>query len=151
VEPALPGWWGINEWLENTAEYRGKRQFFPLSEHLSAVLRARVRRFLPDDAEYEDCFDRFEYVRSLVYADISGTDAVAGGFRFPDGRFVWKLRRREHNRINTVLEQFDRELESAGDDSPLFQLGLFDGSVERFKEIRAAIHERVSKLSPAWD
>ncbi len=144
-------WWGIGGWLENTEEHRITKHVFPLSEHLFGMLREPLRRFLPDDAEYEDCFDRFEYVRSLVYADISGTDAVAGGFHFPDGRFVWKLRRRDHNRINTVLEQFDREVESAGDDSPLLQLGLFDGSVEKFKEICPAIHERVSKLSPAWD
>jgi len=43
------------------------RRYTPLSDHLWEVLRAPLRAQIPDDRDYEDAFDWFEYLLALAW------------------------------------------------------------------------------------
>ena len=44
--------------------------FVPVSDHLYARLREPLRGQIPSDDDYQICFDRFEYLLGLIYADL---------------------------------------------------------------------------------
>jgi hypothetical protein len=62
----------------------------PVSDYLFAVLREPLREFLPDDVVYQACFDKFEYVVSLVHTDI--TEPIRGWGWAPVGCYIWRGR-----------------------------------------------------------
>lgn len=116
----------------------------PVSEHLFSVLREPLRRFLPDNDDYDDAFDRFEYLRALIYADVK-YDNLTEAHRFwvPPGRFCWKYFRRGQD---SIVKRIDDEIQRSGDRWQLIQLGLFKGSLKRLKEIKENVDEFVGRL-----
>jgi len=109
----------------------------PLSEYFFKVLREPLREFLPSDIDYQKCFDRFEYIRALVYADFrqKQRDDIWG----PVGIFAF---REYYGDIteNFIPAELSKEIEQeqldADDDWPPLKAGLFDGSAERFQFIK---------------
>jgi hypothetical protein len=102
----------------------------PASDRLAEeVLRMSLREFLPHDERYFDCFDKFEYLLALAHADQSPRP---GGFWGPVGRFGWRQRRRRES----VYDEVEREAREAGSAWSFLSTGLFDGSPERFEEVR---------------
>ena len=63
-------------------EYKQKR--VPESEHLFRILRPVLDDLLFLGTSYERMFDRYEILRTLIYADVSDSG------RGPVGRFGWK-------------------------------------------------------------
>ena len=58
-----------------------ERNRYPASMHLHRLLRETMRSFLPNDSEYDDAFDRFEYLYALAYSELSrGVGAPIGRF-----------------------------------------------------------------------
>lgn len=101
----------------------------PVSDRLHDALREPLMDYLPDDIQYSQCYDRFEYLMALVHADIRRSQgSVAWG---PPGRF--SSRRGEYN----IAAEIEREVTDMGDSWPLIQCGLFDASVERLKSVKA--------------
>jgi len=45
------------------------RHHTPLSDYLQAALRESLKPVVADDREYQEAFDRFEYLLALVYTD----------------------------------------------------------------------------------
>lgn len=116
------------------------RRYTPLSDHLYEVLRNFLKDSLPDEAQYQKCFDRFEYLYALVWIDVA---LKPGGLDFtPMGSFVWRYR---HS--NSLMEEIDMEIDNAGKEWPLLKTGFFDRSVERVKEIKANLDARIRKSS----
>jgi hypothetical protein len=118
-------------------------KYAPLSEHLFLAMREPMRQYFSDDGEFEDIFDRYEYLQSLVVADFR-EKAYGPPFSALMGRFAWKAMRRAYER--SVLDEINEEVKSAGADWPPLKAGLFDGSVERLHSVRTGIDERISKL-----
>jgi len=120
-----------------------ERDYAPMSEHLFEVLREPLRRYLPDDCDYEETFDRFEYLRALVHADLenkacSGVDV----WWAPLGRF----RQKSHSRIgSSIVTRMHKEIDQATEDWPLLKVGLFDGSLQRLKKVRDAFENLMAK------
>jgi hypothetical protein len=52
------------------------------------VLREPLRAFIPNDAQYEDAFDKFEYLLALIYYEYGGQRHQWA----PIGRFAWRHR-----------------------------------------------------------
>jgi hypothetical protein len=78
-----------------------EREFTPLNNYLYDVLRDPLREYLPDDRDYENAFDWFEYMLGLVHCDLTATseeiaavknDASNSHIWGPIGRFVWSRR-----------------------------------------------------------
>ena len=106
----------------------------PLSQYLHCLLRPVFADLIPDEHEYTEAFDRFEYLASLVHADLS----LRGFSRavFAGGCFIWR------GRIQTIVK---REIDEAEDQWPPLQVGLFDGSVERLREVKREVDEAAAK------
>jgi hypothetical protein len=126
---------------------RQERAYVPVSEHLHETLREPLRQYLPDDEDHNGCFDRFEYLLALVYADLEdkrGDEHFAGpGLWGPIGRFGWRLRYAEHR---GALQRLEGEAERDRDDWAPLRAGLFDGSFERFRTVMQGFDEFVRNV-----
>lgn len=102
----------------------------PASDHLHDLLRDDLRELIPDDAEYSETFDLFEYIWSLRLHFTDGDPFL--------GRFAWRRSSRE--RIN---KEVSRE---AGNWAP-FREHLFCVEYKDFQEKRAALEREAESLS----
>lgn len=116
---------------------RKKENFTPLSDYLYDILRPYFIDILPHDIQYEQAFDRFEYLLSLVYADVNSK----GEDRFwaPMGSFGWRGIRYHLDRH--VSKLVDLEIENMGEEWPLLRFNLFDKSVDRLREVKKLFDE----------
>ena len=96
----------------------------PLSQYIQQQLRPILADIVPDERDYEELFDRFEYVLSLVHQDKFGF--------FPGGCFVWRA---------GIQQRVDEEVASAQDQWGPLQAGLFDSSVERLTAVKAGVDQ----------
>lgn len=130
-----------------------ERAYVPVSEHLHETLRESLRQYLPDDESYDGCFDQFEYLLALVYADLEdkrGDEYFAGpGLWGPIGRFGYRLRYVEHR---GALQRLEEEAERDRDGWAPLRVGLFDGSFERFQAVMQGFDEFVKSVRQrrAW-
>jgi len=112
----------------------------PESEHLFKILRPVLDDLLFLGAGYERLFDRYEILRSLIYADM--TDGGWG----PVGRFGWKYvgRGRQDNPYSELLAEAEQQRDEWG---PI-QAGLFHRSYARFEQTAVKLEKEVlSKLN----
>ncbi|PYT66220.1 MAG: hypothetical protein DMG39_27210 [Acidobacteria bacterium] len=111
----------------------GRKHHFPMNEYLHRCLRPTLREFVPSDSDYDEAFDRFEYMFAMVWVDEKPKTASAGWV--PLGRFV-----RNYSVLSSVLHHgqpvgkiIDAEVEREGENWPPLRAGLFGGSMERFR------------------
>ena len=102
-----------------------ERHHTALSDRLFDVLREPLREHLPDPADYERAFDRFEYFKGLVHVDIE--DAPPRKAWIPMGRYGWS----EDWWLDTTPWTVADEVATLGPQWPPLQAGLFGGSHER--------------------
>ena len=102
-----------------------ERHHTALSDRLFDVLREPLREHLPDPADYERAFDRFEYFKGLVHVDIE--DAPPRKAWIPMGRYGWS----EDWWLDTTPSTVADEVAALGPQWPPLQAGLFGGSHER--------------------
>lgn len=120
-----------------------ERNISPMSDHLFGVVRPFVRAVIPEDAVYEDLFDRFEYLVALAYADTRMREAHFG-FWAPVGRLAWRWERIFPPQ-KSQAQQIADEIEQQGVKWLLLRRGLFDGSLERITEAQAGIKEILNR------
>jgi hypothetical protein len=112
-----------------------ERRHTPVNDYLFDSLRAPFRDLLPDDRDYEDAFDRFEYLVALVRAQLDSS--------VPVGRFGWHGAPLQ--RGSEVIKRLSGEAAAAGAQFPVIFSGLFE-SHDSFKKaeetVAAAIAQR---------
>lgn len=106
---------------------------FATSQHLYELLRDPMREYLPDEANYKKYFERFEYYLALINLDINKDK------HFPIGLYAYNMF--ISDRTTRMSRRIDRELIQKGKDWPLLKMGLFDGSVERVRELMKKVDE----------
>jgi len=121
-----------------------ERKWTPLSEHMFIAIREPLRQYFPDDAEYDDMFDRFEYMLALLVADQRSKPSSPLAFWGPVGRFGWKAVRRAYE--GSIVAVIDSEIKSLGADWPPLQAGLFGGSLDRLESVRTTVSDALAKL-----
>jgi hypothetical protein len=101
-----------------------ERKYTPQSEYLFTRIQPIVEDLLFLGNRYEDCFDRFEILYALAYADLSKLD-----WGHP-GRFAWKYRSRmaDSDPFTALVE----EAKAEGDNWAPLRAGLFRGSHAHF-------------------
>ena len=75
------------------------------SNYIFAILREKLKEYIPDDAKFNDIFDIFEYIQSIVYRDLINDEFHPLGWS-PLGRFAWRYRLAggiEHSQIAEFL------------------------------------------------
>jgi hypothetical protein len=106
----------------------GKQYHTPGSDRVSNLFAPIFQKYLPSMVDFENLFDRFEYLNALVLADYraSKNKSICGWW----GRWAW--RNREYG--GHISELFKEERNQLGPNWPPIDAGLF-ASVERFDEI----------------
>jgi hypothetical protein len=122
---------------------RGRRT--PISDHIHRILREPFREVLPQDAEYDLFFDKFEYLLALVHLELREQRGRLPVWA-PIGRFGWR------NNVsageNNIASLIESEIQSTGEDWPALRAGLFGGSVDRARAAKAKVDRIVTGL--AW-
>lgn len=119
-----------------------ERSYTPLSDHLFQVLRDPLKEFLPHDTDYQDCFERFEYLLGLINADLFEKDHRSQWVG-PVGSFG----RCDHFTGIAIMSEVEKEISEKGEDWPFLSFDLFDGSIERLQEVKKGFDKRVLELS----
>lgn len=118
-----------------------ERRYTPLNDRLYQVLREPLREYLPQDEGYQKCFDRFEYLFALVYADLREKQkrSIVG----PVGCFAWRNIMVEDH----IMTEIELEIKDAGNNWPPLKAGLFDGSLERFQYLKHEFDKFIQGLN----
>ncbi len=108
------------------------RSSVPVSDYLLKSLQTALRGTVPVDHEYQEAFDRFEYMLGLIIEDALNQRPEGIWSSGPVGNF-------NRNRYATVRRPhiWDRirtEANQAGADWGPIRAGIFGGSTERFAE-----------------
>lgn len=119
-----------------------ERHYTPLSDHLYDHLRIFLKGFLPDDFHYQICFDKFEYLLALVYADLQ--EKKIGSFWGPIGCFGWRYRRSDKSVMNEIGLEIEKDYRPFIE--TLIGAGLFNVSMERFKQVKKSYDEFLARL-----
>ena len=88
-----------------------ERQYVPISEYLYQALQPRTEDLIFLGANYEDAFDRFEILHSLIYSNTAHLNAE--GVWGPPGRFWWK---HSSSKASSPFEALIREADEEGPD-----------------------------------
>lgn len=120
------------------------RRHTPVSVYLFDKLRGPLQDYLPRDEDYQDAFDRFEYLLGLVYADLYRWEA-RNGWLGPVGCFAWRSNLfHQENRMSNKIRD---ELETEGTNWLPLKAGFFGGSVEQAKIAKAKFDDFLSHIS----
>lgn len=120
------------------------------SDYLHHVLRPLVREFLPSDADYDEAFDRFEYLTALVWVDENPRSARLDWVPSdaPSGKFI----RGTAPPGEPIARQIDREIEMFKSKWPPLRGKMFGGHVDRVISVKErydeALEERLSGEAP---
>ncbi|MCH7471495.1 SIR2 family protein [bacterium] len=116
----------------------------PLSEHLFGVLREPLKKVIPSDSDYEETFDRFEYLLGLVVSDARQQKKRIPAA--PIGKFAleYVFNDRDAKDICSLVQE---EIVNKGNDWPLLQAGLFGGDLERLLESKAKFDDWMRKYA----
>jgi hypothetical protein len=111
---------------------------------LNDILRDPLRDILPQDANYQDHFNRFEYLAALVHADLG--EEKYGEIWAPVGLFGYRSRlsHRDTSIMNRIQSDFENSTQTTW---PPLRAGLFGGSAERFKSIKQEFDELITRVS----
>ncbi|MDR3564411.1 MAG: SIR2 family protein [Negativicutes bacterium] len=106
----------------------GKKFYTPGSDRVFNLFAPIFQKYLPSVVDFENLFDRFEYLNALVLADYraSKDKSICGWW----GRWAW--RNREYG--GHISERLKEERNQLGPNWPPINAGLF-ASVERFDEV----------------
>lgn len=119
-----------------------ERHRMPLNDHLFALLQPVLDELLFLGPDFEIVFDEFEVLLALEHAHLSWTDrsGVAWG---PPGRFAWKFHSGDTaSPFHRLVAEFERE----GAAWHPIKAGLFQGSVDRFREVATEFGKRMGGL-----
>jgi hypothetical protein len=109
-----------------------------LSDHLYHLLRNPFRGIVPQDIRYERYFDRFEYLLALVFADLREKHGYKN-YIGPLGRFWYRHRNfstYEYG-MKSIIKEIASETVIASQKWMPLRYGLFDGSIDRFRFVKA--------------
>ncbi|MCK4250409.1 SIR2 family protein [candidate division WOR-3 bacterium] len=106
-------------------------EFTPETNYIFDLLYKAIKQYIPDFKKYEEFYNIFEFLLGMIYMDVI-KDAWA-----PRGRFIWNWR--DQGRFapisTSIIEDYIHKNTKWGDDSPIFKVGLFNGSHQRLNEI----------------
>ncbi len=97
-------------------------QVVPICQYLHGLLRQSFRGLLPDDASYDECFNRFEYIVSLVHKDVVTYQPLT----LP-GLYNWWGKGAAERILEEARQQKGKW--------PPFQYGMFGRTLERFEKL----------------
>jgi len=113
---------------------------YAVSKHLFRVLKQPLSEVIQHDEDYERHFVMFDYLFSLIHADLQAKVRVSTYFSGLRGLFMSERQRRAGNVVMKLVKQQAKE---QGNDWPPLKAGFFDGSYERFEQVIAGVEENL--------
>ena len=103
----------------------------PFSQRLSNLvgLSDALSDYLPEERQFIDAFDLFEYIQGLIGFDQYGWA--------PAGCFVWRGRRRGDAQYIDAAIGLSEDISKYDKNHPLLLEGAFGGSIERLSEVKS--------------
>jgi len=117
-----------------------EREYTPTSNQLFELLKPALKEYIPEERQYEDLFDRFEYLQSLVIADLMLQ--IRDHAWAPVGRWGWKY---IHETGRGISADFANEMASLNE-SASGLLSWFGNSLDRLAKAKAAVDGVASKM-----
>lgn len=111
---------------------------YALNRHLFEALKGPFAETMPMEDEYWSSFNTFEYLLTLVHADIQAKINVSDYFWGPPGLFMSERERRNGAVTMRTVKQQAKE---QGNEWPPLKAGLFDGTYERFEKVVAGVED----------
>jgi hypothetical protein len=112
---------------------------FKISQHIYDYLRPTLADYCVSDSDYLRKFRRFEYLATLVFADLYEKENPNSSLWIPLGRFVESYK--------TLFSEVQGEIDHQGDRWPLLRAGAFDRSLERLQSVKAKVDKWASELA----
>jgi len=135
-------WWSPFE--GNGAQWLHKdNRYTPINDHLFSILRPLFMEMIPDETDFEETFDRFEYFQALLYVHAAENSNRTYHSPPPTGRFWW--RNRDWDNARTVMKDVEAEVQKHGVNWPPLKEGLFDGTTENFNTAKKHVDLVLSK------
>lgn len=109
-----------------------QRRHTPVSDWVFAILRPLFEDQFPDDADYEDAFDRAEIALGVVTQDLANVRNDGSGLmQYFSNKWMGRSTWRYANRRCDPVKDFDSERELEGLQWKPLTAGLFGGSEDR--------------------
>jgi len=109
-----------------------------LSNHLRQRLREPLKDYLLAEGDYDEAFDRLEYVFALRYWQY--TQQHPGYEWAPLGAFAWRSRYKPQQQI---MSKLDAEISELADDWPPLKHGIVKGPLEELQLVKASFDKFV--------
>jgi NAD-dependent SIR2 family protein deacetylase len=117
---------------------------YALNRHLFEALKGPFAELLPIDDEYQRNFNTFEYLLTLIHADLQAKVNVSDSYFWgPRGLFMSERERRNGSPTMTTVKKQAEELRN---EWPPLKAGLFDGSYERFEKVLAGVQDVLGSI-----
>ena len=114
----------------------------PVSDELYDVLHQPFRDLIPSDDEYQDTFDRFEYLLSLAQADWWLNSGKTPSFS--GGSYTWRGR---YKSLEWIPNVFASELERDDTAWAPLDAGMFGGDIARLKRAKKDVDKWVRQYN----
>ena len=111
---------------------------YALNRHLFEALKGPFAETVPVEDAYRSSFNTFEYLLTLVHADIQAKINASDYLWGPPGLFMSERERRNGAVTMRTVKQQAKE---QGNEWPPLKAGLFDGSYERFEKVVAGVED----------
>ena len=118
-----------------------EKRYTPTSDHLFDLLKPMLKEYIPEERQYEDLFDRFEFLQSLVIADL--ILQIRDYAWAPIGRWGWKYRYSPERSISTV---FANEMKTMSEGIPGPVLCWFGNSLDRLAKAKTTVDETTKEM-----
>ena len=153
-----------DSYRENYKGVFAERGHTPLSYHLYNLLRDPFKELIHvENRQYQECFDRFEYLFALVHANLKKERGqnVWG----PIGCFGWRNRSHPEKTMKhkielefekSILRRYNNFQNSPDEDGtevstwPLLKAGLFGGNVMEFRAIKKELDKYIENVTRGW-
>lgn len=122
----------------------GQRNYTPVNDYLFRTLREPFKDTLPRDVSFEQCFNRFEYLWTLIRLDVKADLKYSSSPWFV-GRYLWNDRKL-YDYKETELQRLYEEMDQGGESWAGLKAGLFGGSLERLATARKKFDEARDQL-----
>lgn len=118
-----------------------ERALTPPSQYLILQMREWLRELMPDEKAFIECFDLFEFIVSLVFADLVKDTWV------PPGRYFWAWK---HRWNDSPMAEFLRNAAEEGASWPPFGSGFFGSTRARLEAAADAVDRMRMKANESW-
>lgn len=122
-----------------------ERTLMPVSSHLFRVLREPLRSILLQDRQYQKCFDQFEYLMALIYADQGDKTLITRRGTFWAHSGLFSVRNADSYYIQNHKHPIIGQEIPTKIIEPLLKAGLFDSTTERFEDVKKGTDESLLK------